>query len=319
MSLRIPFVSRRGRDKDTRARVPDSAVPWWVSVFTDVGRPVAAIVVLVLCAPGEQHLARLAGWSERLSWGMAGLFSMYAGIAAVVATVRPKGAPGKNSAVWGAVISLLLAMGAQPVSHLFVTGWLSAEPRAPWILVMTVSCVPPFILGHLLHLAASPSGRTAGQPDTARTGQAEAPRPAPSRTEADRTPQWLADNRTAADSAGQTVSGLMSAVLGSPDTRSTPDNSPDAMSVSFSRTPVPVRPARTPRPAVSLDKEDMSGEPVPSLADKRNMSARALVLALDGQDTDSIKATLRREFPTAKADSVRKAAGRAVDKASAAS
>jgi hypothetical protein len=87
---------------------------------------------------------------------MAGLFSMYAGIAAVVATVRPKGAPGKRSAVWGAVVSLLLAMAAQPVSHLFVTGWLSATPRAPWILVATVSCVPPFILGHLLHLAASP-------------------------------------------------------------------------------------------------------------------------------------------------------------------
>jgi hypothetical protein len=130
--------------------------PRWVWWFTDVGRPLAAIVVLVLCAPGEQHLAELSGWPSWLSWGMAGLFSMYAGIAAVVATVRPKGSPGKSSAVWGAVVSLLLAMGAQPVSHLFVTGWLSAEPRAPWILIVTVSCVPPFILGHLLHLAASP-------------------------------------------------------------------------------------------------------------------------------------------------------------------
>lgn len=158
-----PFRVLRRKDKgedvpqDNRPVVL-ADVPWWVKVFTDWGRPLAAVVVLVLCAPGEQHLAHLAGWSNPgwLSWGMAGLFSMYAGIAAVVATVRPKGSPGKRSAVWGAVVSLLLAMGAQPVSHLFVTGWLSAEPRAPWVLVAVVSCVPPFILGHLLHLAASP-------------------------------------------------------------------------------------------------------------------------------------------------------------------
>lgn len=154
-------VLRVLRDKNKDRNVPEDKgvredTPRWVWWFTDVGRPLAAIVVLVLCAPGEQHLAELSGWPSWLSWGMAGLFSMYAGIAAVVATVRPKGSPGKSSAVWGAVVSLLLAMGAQPVSHLFVTGWLSAEPRAPWILIVTVSCVPPFILGHLLHLAASP-------------------------------------------------------------------------------------------------------------------------------------------------------------------
>lgn len=277
MSVRIPFVSRRGRDKGLSVSVPDmetpsGTVPWWVSVFTDVGRPMAAIVVLILCAPGEQHLARLAGWGHTLSWGMAGLFSMYAGIAAVVATVRPKGAPGKNSAVWGAVVSLLLAMGAQPVSHLFVTGWLSAEPRAPWILVAVVSCVPPFILGHLLHLAASPSGRT---------GQ----------------------------SAGQTRVTVSRA-----PSRTVPDKAPE-----------PVLTAPVSRPAVSLDKtalpELSAGQEADtvSLADKRNLSARALVLAQTGQDTDTIKDTLRKEFPGAKADSVRKAAGRAVDKVSAAS
>lgn len=294
--LRIPFMSRHGRDM--AVSVPDGTVPWWVSVFTDWGRPLAAVVVLILCAPGEQHLARLAGWGHTLSWGMAGLFSMYAGIAAVVATVRPKGAPGKRSAVWGAVLSLLLAMGAQPVSHLFVTGWLSAEPRAPWILVAVVSCVPPFILGHLLHLAASPSGRTAGQPDTARPEPVRAPRPGPSRTAADKAPQWLEDNRTAASAAGLSVSELMSA----------PDVPPDVMSVSYGRT------------ETSPDRADGTGtEPVPSLEDKQNLSARALILARTGQDTDTIKDTLRKEFPGAKTDSVRKAAGRAVDKVSAAS
>lgn len=279
------------QDKDTELSVsepdisPDTdKVPWWVSVFTDWGRPLAAVVVLVLCAPGEQHLAHLAGWSYSLSWGMAGLFSMYAGIAAVVATVRPKGAPGKKSAVCGAVLSLLLAMGAQPVSHLFVTGWLSAEPRAPWTLVAAVSCVPPFILGHLLHLAASPSRPVrparSVRPDIAVSSPV---------------PSWVTEEKAR---------------------RSVPDK--------------PVRPAPVPVPVpapvsgpVSLDKQDSrpAGQPGPAatLADKQNMSARAFVLASSGQDKDSIKDTLRAEYPKAKADSVRKAADRALGKVSRAS
>lgn len=134
--------------------IPDT--PWWVWVLTDCGRPVMTLVVLVLCAPGEQHLAQLAGWSPVLSWGMASLLAAYAGIAAVIGTRRAKGAPGKRSAVAGAIIALLLAMIAQPVAHLFVTGWLSATPRTPWELVVIVSSVPPLVLGHLLHLAAGP-------------------------------------------------------------------------------------------------------------------------------------------------------------------
>jgi hypothetical protein len=159
--LRIPFVSRRASGGDIA--VPEAGhgpdIPWWVPIFTDWGRPLAAVVVLVLCAPGEQHLAYLAGWNgDRawLSWGWAGLLSLYAGISAVVATVRPRGARGKATAVVGAGLSLLLAMAAQPVSHMFTTGWLSAEPRPPLWLVVIVSGIPPFILGHLLHLAASP-------------------------------------------------------------------------------------------------------------------------------------------------------------------
>lgn len=139
--------------------VMSGGAPRWVGWFTDFGRPLSAIVVMILCAPGERHLAELAGWGPDLSWGMAGLLVMYAGIAAVVATVRPSGAPGKRTAVLGAILSLLLAMAAQPVSHYFVTGWMSAEPRPPFWLVTVVSCVPPFVMGHLLHLAADPGGR----------------------------------------------------------------------------------------------------------------------------------------------------------------
>jgi hypothetical protein len=154
-----------GRTPDGQTlKVPDgrtlsgtvSGAPAWVGWFTDIGRPLSAITVMVLCAPGERHLAQLAGWGPTLSWGMAGLLVMYAGIAAVVATVRPKGAPGKQTAVLGAIVSLMLAMAAQPVSHYFVTGWMTDSPRAPFWLVTVVSCVPPFVMGHLLHLAADP-------------------------------------------------------------------------------------------------------------------------------------------------------------------
>lgn len=130
--------------------------PLWVRAFVGGGRPLVAVVVMVMCAPGEHHLAVLAGWDSRLAWGMAAVLAAYAGIAAAVAGERRKGDPGHATAVAGAVVSLGLAMAAQPVSHLFVTGWLTAEPRPPWQLVVLVSCAPPLVLGHLLHLAATP-------------------------------------------------------------------------------------------------------------------------------------------------------------------
>jgi hypothetical protein len=130
--------------------------PLWVRAFVGGGRPLVAVIVMVMCAPGEHHLAVLAGWDHRLAWGMAAVLAAYAGIAAAVAGGRRKGDPGHRTAAAGAVVSLLLAMAAQPVSHAFVTGWLSATPRAPWLLVVMVSCAPPLVLGHLLHLAATP-------------------------------------------------------------------------------------------------------------------------------------------------------------------
>lgn len=144
-------VSPPGR---RRTAVPKS--PLWVRGFVGGGRPLVAVIVMVMCAPGEHHLAVLAGWDERLAWGMAAVLAAYAGIAAAVAGERRKGDPGHGTAAVGAVVALLLAMAAQPVSHLFVTGWLSAEPRPPWQLVVAVSCAPPLVLGHLLHLAATP-------------------------------------------------------------------------------------------------------------------------------------------------------------------
>lgn len=163
MGLRIPFVSRRvSGDKDKQDTPPAPAplpTPDWVTTFRLWGVPMAAVSVLVLCAPGEQHIAELSGWHGWISWGLAGLFTLYAGLASVISTQLPKGARGKASSIVGAVISLALAMAAQPVSHMFVTGYLSASPRPPLWLVATVSSVPPFILGHLLHFAAMPTGQ----------------------------------------------------------------------------------------------------------------------------------------------------------------
>lgn len=158
--LRHPFASRPGRPSHPASH----RVPWWVRWFTNAGRPVVAVVVLVMCAPGEHHLAVLAGWDGRLAWGMAAVLAAYAGIAASVASNRPANSPGKTSAVVGAFVSLGAAMAAQPVSHLFVTGWFSADPRPPAALVVVVSCVPPLVFGHLLHLAATPVARAAETP-----------------------------------------------------------------------------------------------------------------------------------------------------------
>jgi len=157
-------LSRKNRDtKDTRKDkdIPQDSVRW-VSWIQDWVRPAVAVIVLVMCAPGEHYLAHLAGWNKELAWGMPAVLTMYAGVAAVVATKRDKGAPGKRTAVVGAVLSITAAMAAQPVAHLYSSGW---EPGDGWTyrqtLMVTVSCVPALVFGHLLHLAASPAVLTA--------------------------------------------------------------------------------------------------------------------------------------------------------------
>jgi hypothetical protein len=270
----------------TKQTGPDmSGVPSWVSSFRRWGVPVAAIIVLVLCAPGEQHLGDLAGWGSKMSWGLSGLFTLYAGLAAVISTQLPKGARGKTSSVWGAFLSLLLAMAAQPVSHLFVTGYLTADPKPPLWLVGIVSSIPPLILGHLLHFAAMGAGERPVRPA----------------------------QDTAEDVRQDTTPAVRPAV----------------------QTPVPSRPAavQAVRPAgqrVSLDKRPVrpalaagqdTGQPTP-IKDKQSLSARALELLAAGQDKDTVRDTLTREFTSPdgqapKPDSVRKALERADKKLSA--
>lgn len=173
MAIRDRILRRARPVTPSHGRVTHPVSPLWVRAFTAGGRPLIAIVVLGMCAPGEHHLAVLAGWDKRLAWGMAAVLAAYAGIAAAVASNRPKGAAGKRSAVAGAFLSLGAAMAAQPVSHMFVTGHLSSEPRTPLWLVIAVSCVPPLVLGHLLHLAATPVPAAVDETDEQPAEQAE--------------------------------------------------------------------------------------------------------------------------------------------------
>lgn len=189
MTTRLQRALARLASRPGRPSHPASHnVPWWVRWFTNAGRPIVAVVVLIMCAPGEHHLAVLAGWDGRLAWGMAAVLAAYAGIAASVASNRPAKSPGKVSAIVGAFVSLGAAMAAQPVSHLFVTGWFSADPRPPALLVVVVSCVPPLVFGHLLHLAATPVTKTVETP-SAQPAPAVEPRLTPA---AARVSTWAA-------------------------------------------------------------------------------------------------------------------------------
>lgn len=129
------------------------AAPMWVRGLTAGGRPVVLGVALLMCAPGEYHLAENAGWNDPFTYGMPVVLSAYAGIAAAVASTRGPGDRGRWSAIIGACLALGLAMAAQVVSHLITTGHVVADQP---VLIAVTSLVPPAVVGHLLHLAATP-------------------------------------------------------------------------------------------------------------------------------------------------------------------
>ncbi|MFE2132255.1 hypothetical protein ACFW9X_03250 [Streptomyces sp. NPDC059466] len=133
--------------------VRHTAAPLWVRGLTAGGRPVVLGVALLMCAPGEYHLAETAGWADPFTYGMPVVLSAYAGIAAAVASTRRRGDRGRWSAIIGACLALGLAMAAQVVSHLITTGHVIADQP---VLIAVTSLVPPAVVGHLLHLAASP-------------------------------------------------------------------------------------------------------------------------------------------------------------------
>lgn len=155
--LKDKIEDRRGRDSEHD--------PWWVTLMLDVGRPLVAVLILTMCAPGEHYLAVQAGWNERLAWGMPGALTAYAGIACVVATKRPKGSDGRRTAIWGAVMSVAAAMAAQPIAHLYGRTGLTWQEIS---LIIAMGVIPGAVFGHLLHL-----GATAPKPDSADTSSAK--------------------------------------------------------------------------------------------------------------------------------------------------
>jgi hypothetical protein len=130
-----------------------AAAPWYARVATTAGRPAVLAATLVMSMPGEYHVAKYAGWTDPWAYGMPFSLSAYAGIAAVVAATRPKGARGKASATIGAAFAIVLALAAQVVAHLVQTGHM--DHNQAWLIAVT-SMVPPAVLAHLLHLAATP-------------------------------------------------------------------------------------------------------------------------------------------------------------------
>ncbi|MFM9566137.1 hypothetical protein [Streptomyces turgidiscabies] len=133
---------------------PPSASPWYARLATTAGRPAVLAATLIMSMPGEYHVAKFAGWSDPWAYGMPFSLSAYAGIAAVVAATRPKGARGRFSATVGAAFAICLALAAQVVAHLVNTGHMNQDQA--WLIAVT-SMVPPAVLAHLLHLAATPT------------------------------------------------------------------------------------------------------------------------------------------------------------------
>ncbi|PNG17591.1 hypothetical protein [Streptomyces cahuitamycinicus] len=136
---------------------PPPAEPWYARLATSAGRPAVLAATLIMSMPGEYHVAKFAGWSDPWAYGMPFSLSAYAGIAAVVAATRPKGARGRASAVIGAGFAIVLALAAQVVAHLVQTGHM--DHNQAWLIAVT-SMVPPAVLAHLLHLAATPDAKS---------------------------------------------------------------------------------------------------------------------------------------------------------------
>ncbi|MGW5198902.1 hypothetical protein [Streptomyces spiralis] len=129
-----------------------------------------------MSAPGEYHLAVLAGWSGPVAALMPLCLSVYAAAAAVIAATRSPGEPGRRSAVIGAGAALVLALAAQVVAHLIAAGFMTSSAA----LVAAVSAVPPLVVAHMLHLAASPRPApvaTAGRVTVPATDTGTADRP----------------------------------------------------------------------------------------------------------------------------------------------
>ncbi|MFD4608238.1 TetR/AcrR family transcriptional regulator [Streptomyces sp. NPDC058440] len=131
-----------------------SATPWYIKAVLRLALPAACLAALYLSIPGEIALAQSAGWTEHYAPAMPICLSVYALAAGAIATFRRKAKlPGQNTALVGALMALLLAMSAQSISHLIEQTYMAGS----WWLTVAVSCIPPLVIGHLIHMAETPS------------------------------------------------------------------------------------------------------------------------------------------------------------------
>ncbi|MGW2715499.1 hypothetical protein ACWC4J_42080 [Streptomyces sp. NPDC001356] len=129
-------------------------MPWYIKAVLRIALPAACLAALYLSIPGEVALAKTAGWSEHYAPAMPVCLSVYALAAGAISQYRRKmKLPGERTALIGGVMALLLAMGAQSISHLIEQSYMGTS----WGLVVAVSCVPPLVIAHLIHMAETPS------------------------------------------------------------------------------------------------------------------------------------------------------------------
>ncbi|MFJ3907479.1 hypothetical protein [Streptomyces vinaceus] len=132
----------------------DMQMPWYARVVFTGGRPFVLVAALVMSVPGEIRMAQLAGWHGWVTWLMPVAVSVYAGCAAVISEMRRRAkAPGRTTATVGAGVALALALSAQVMAHLIDQGYMTTSAA----LVAAVSSVPPLVVAHMLHMAATPS------------------------------------------------------------------------------------------------------------------------------------------------------------------
>ncbi|GAB2329244.1 hypothetical protein STREPTOSP366_44130 [Streptomyces variabilis] len=128
-------------------------MPWYARTVFTAGRPLVLVAALVMSVPGEIRMAELAGWHGWITWLMPVSISAYAACAAVISEVRRRAqAPGRVTATIGAGAALGLALSAQVVAHLIDQGYMATSA----VLVAVVSSVPPLVVAHMLHMAATP-------------------------------------------------------------------------------------------------------------------------------------------------------------------
>lgn len=129
-------------------------MPWYLKAVLYVALPAACAAALYLSIPGEVALAKVAGWEAMYAPAMPICLSVYALSAGATATYRRKAnLPGQWTALIGAVMALGLAMSAQSISHLIEQSYMGGS----WKLTVAVSCIPPLVIGHLIHMAETPS------------------------------------------------------------------------------------------------------------------------------------------------------------------